>query len=70
MVERVLVVILKAKTFSASVRVLIESDTRREVTLGFIDAIHLGEEPGSTGIGLLQTGTSSISGAQRLGISL
>jgi hypothetical protein len=70
MVERVLVMILKAKTFSASVRALIKSNARREVTLGFIDAIHLGEEPGSTGIGLLQTGTSSISGTQRLCISL
>ena len=62
--------ILKAKTFSASVRVLIKSNTRREVALGFVDAVQPGEEPGSTGIGLLQTRTSSISGGQRLCISL
>ena len=46
-------VILKTETFSASVGVLIKSNTRREVTLGFIDAIHLREEPGSTSVGLL-----------------
>jgi hypothetical protein len=44
---------LKAQTFSTGFRVLIQPNTGREVTLGFVDTIQLGEEPGSTGIGLL-----------------
>ena len=65
-----LLLILKAETFSARYGVLIKADTGLQIALGLVEAVHAGEEPGSTGIGLLQTRTSSISGAQRLCISL
>jgi hypothetical protein len=48
-----LAVTLKAQTFSTSLGMLIESNACREVALSFVDTVQLGEDPGSTGVGLL-----------------